>query len=111
MSWGKEIYAKGTESIVHLCCGLRQRLGELLRALGAKYSSAVPSVRETGTLLRAMIAMACTALLWLPSETGKLLRALRAMYSSAVPSVREDAGCSTEDSFCPVGLKQRCSSM
>ena len=34
---------------------------------------------------------------------------LRVMYSSAVASVREDAGCSTEESSCPVGLKQKCS--
>ena len=37
---------------------------------------------------------------------GKMLRALRAMYSSVVASVRVEAGCTTEEFYCPVGLKQ-----
>ena len=35
----------------------------------------------------------------------KMLRALRAMYSSVVVSVRVEAGCTTEELSCPVGLK------
>ena len=35
-----------------------------------------------------------------------MLRALRAMYSSVVASVRVEAGCTTEEFSCPVGLKQ-----
>ena len=42
---------------------------------------------------------------------GKMLRALRAMYSSVVAYVRVEAGCTTEEFSCPVGLKQgECSS-
>ena len=42
---------------------------------------------------------------------GKMLRALRAMYSSVVASVRVEAGCTTEEFSCPVGLKlSECSS-
>ena len=42
---------------------------------------------------------------------GKMLRALRAMYSYVVASVRVEAGCTTEEFSCPVGLKQgQCSS-
>ena len=42
---------------------------------------------------------------------GKMLMALRAMYSSVVASVRVEAGCTTEEFSCPVGLKQgECSS-
>ena len=37
---------------------------------------------------------------------GKMLRALRATYSSVVASVRVEAGCTTEEFSCPVGLKQ-----
>ena len=58
-------------------------MGKLLSVLRAMYISAVTSVRET----------------------GKLLSVLGAMYSSAVASVRKDAGCTTGDSYCPVGLK------
>ena len=68
------------------------------------HSSAVASVRETGKLLRALRAMYSSAVASV-RETGKLLRALRVMHSSAVASVRTDAGCTTEDSFCPVRLK------
>ena len=40
-----------------------------------------------------------------------MLRALRAMYSSVVVSVRVEAGCTTEEFSCPVGLKlSECSS-
>ena len=80
---GERYNTKGTESNVQLCCGFRQRLGKLLSVLRAMYISAVTSVRET----------------------GKLLSVLGAMYSSAVASVRKDAGCTTGDSYCPVGLK------
>ena len=42
---------------------------------------------------------------------GGMLWALRAMYSSVVASVRVEAGCTTEEFSCPVGLKQgECSS-
>ena len=42
---------------------------------------------------------------------GGMLRALRAIYSSVVASVRVEAGCTTEEFSCPVGLKQgECSS-
>ena len=37
---------------------------------------------------------------------GKMLRAFRAMYSSVAASVRVEAGCTTEEFSCPVGLKQ-----
>ena len=37
---------------------------------------------------------------------GKMLRALRAMYSTVVASVRVEAGCTTEEFSCPIGLKQ-----
>ena len=36
---------------------------------------------------------------------GKMLRALKANYSSVVASVRVEAGCTTEEFSCPVGLK------
>jgi len=42
---------------------------------------------------------------------AKMLRALRAMYSTVVASVRVEAGCTTEEFSCSVGLKQgECSS-
>ena len=36
----------------------------------------------------------------------KMLGALKAMYSSVVASVRVEAGCTTEEFSCPVGLTQ-----
>ena len=35
---------------------------------------------------------------------GKMLRALKAMYSTVVASVRVEAGCTTEEFSCPIGL-------